>query len=132
MRYRLVRRLAQVAHEGVILDADALEAVLGMRAAVGAGCVGGEAGELFYHLSGGCGRHRCFCFIVIVLCGCRCDMMGMGCEVAVVRKWNLPGRTISVQPVIVIAIALSVVVFAVLFWYGNGTIHCVVRWPRRY
>ena len=37
MRYRLVRRLAQVAHEGVILDADALEAVLGMCAAVGAG-----------------------------------------------------------------------------------------------
>ena len=71
-----MRRLARVADEGVILDADALEAVLGMRAAVGAGCVGGEAGELFYHLFGGCGRHR-FCFIVIVLCGCSCDD-GMG------------------------------------------------------
>ena len=70
-----------------------------MRAAVGAGGVGGEAGELFYHLFGGCGRHR-FCFIDIVLCGCRWDMMGygmggfgsMGCAVVVVRKWNLPGR----------------------------------------
>ena len=50
MRYRLMRQLARVAHEGVILDADTLKAVLGMRAAVGAGCVGGEAGELFYHL----------------------------------------------------------------------------------
>ena len=35
----------------------------------------------------------------------------MGCEVAVAWKRNLPGRMISVQPDIVIAIALSVVAF---------------------
>ena len=41
MRYRLMRRLARVAHEGVILDAAALEAVFGMRASVGtSGCSG--------------------------------------------------------------------------------------------
>ena len=42
----------------------------------------------------------------------------MGCEVVVAWRWNLPGRTISVQPVIVITIAivLSVVAFAVSFF----------------
>ena len=74
MRYRLMRRLARVAHEGVILDADTLEAVLGMRAAVGTGCVGGEAGELFYHLFGVADGIvfvlLLLYFVVVVVTGC--------------------------------------------------------------
>ena len=38
--------------------------------------------------------------VVVVTMGYGMGGFGsMGCEVAVVRKWNLPGRTISVQPV---------------------------------
>jgi len=52
----LMGGFAGVADEGVVFNADGGEAVFGVGAAVGAGEIGGRAGEFFYGGFGGDGH----------------------------------------------------------------------------